>query len=223
MTGSDRHSMPTVLQMVKKAGFAPKTIIDVGVAWGTPELHDPFPDAYLVLVEALPFFEPTIKGIVSRRPGEYHLLALSDEPGRVRFVTHKDKPMMLAGTSIFRPERAGGDLEYDVEVSTLDALLGGRSDLKEPILLKVDAQGADTKIARGGMAFLRRCDFVILELGMNQPMNTLDAAAAVMGQAGFRIYDIASLGYRPLDGALYQIDVAFVRTDSPLAATQGYR
>ena len=44
----------------------------------------------------------------------------------------------------------------------------------------------------------------------------LSDIVAYMVDAGFVPYDIFNLCYRPLDGALAQIDVSFVRKDSAL-------
>ena len=47
------------LQRFKKLGFEPKTVIDIGVATGTPALYRNFPEAYYILIdplrEAIPF------------------------------------------------------------------------------------------------------------------------------------------------------------------------
>ena len=40
----------------------PKTVIDVGVADGTPELYAAFPSAYHVLIDPLPAHEEAMKG-----------------------------------------------------------------------------------------------------------------------------------------------------------------
>ena len=42
---------------LKDNGFNPYTIIDVGVAKGTPDLYDVFPDSFFYLIEPLKEFE----------------------------------------------------------------------------------------------------------------------------------------------------------------------
>ena len=41
-------------------GFQPATIIDVGVANGTPDIYESFPDAYYVLIDAVVEYEEGI-------------------------------------------------------------------------------------------------------------------------------------------------------------------
>src|SRR3954449_6529991 len=61
-----RRTPEAVLAHVKRLGFAPATVIDVGVAYGTPELYDAFPDARFLLVDPLEEYAPAIDGIVAR-------------------------------------------------------------------------------------------------------------------------------------------------------------
>ena len=48
-----RRTAEEVLAHVAATGLRPGTIVDVGVAYGTPELYAAFPDARLLLVETL--------------------------------------------------------------------------------------------------------------------------------------------------------------------------
>ncbi len=48
-----RRSLAEVLAHARARGLRPGTLIDVGVAHGTPELYAAFPDARLLLVEPL--------------------------------------------------------------------------------------------------------------------------------------------------------------------------
>jgi len=75
--------------------FLPGTVIDVGVAWGTPSLYENFPNAYLVLIEALPYFSVYLDRILSKRPGEKHLSGVSDRRVKktVRVQKNAGKPL----------------------------------------------------------------------------------------------------------------------------------
>src|SRR3989442_12701698 len=46
---------------MRKRGFAPATVIDVGAAYGTPALYAAFPDAYHVMIEPLADYEPSLR------------------------------------------------------------------------------------------------------------------------------------------------------------------
>jgi hypothetical protein len=56
----------------------------------------------------------------------------------------------------------------------------------------------------------------LIEINAGAPL--LDEALSFMRGAGFVAYDILEIHRRPLDGAMNQIDILFLREDSPLRA-----
>src|SRR5437868_5255455 len=74
----DSRTMEGFLSHVKRLGFEPRTVVDVGVAYGTPPLYTTYPDAYFFLFEPVAEFEPHLKSVLNTVRGEYHLCALSD-------------------------------------------------------------------------------------------------------------------------------------------------
>src|SRR5579885_3625629 len=66
---------------IKRLGFTPRTIVDVGVAYGTPSLeshslYEAFPESYFILIEPLKEFEPYMREILKKYRGEYFLTAV---------------------------------------------------------------------------------------------------------------------------------------------------
>lgn len=47
----------------------------------------------------------------------------------------------------------------------------------------------------------------------------VDETVAYMAARGFRVYDVCTFFRRPLDNALWQMDMVFVRATSPLMAS----
>ncbi len=68
--------------LIRGLGFQPKTIIDVGVASGTPALYRTFPDCYFLLIEPLKEFESDLIAILKRYPGSYVLAAAGSSSGQ---------------------------------------------------------------------------------------------------------------------------------------------
>src|SRR6185437_10394420 len=66
---------------LRRLKFRPATIIDVGVAEGTPDLYEAFPKAYLMLIEPVAEFFGDITQILAARPGVHVPAALGNEPG----------------------------------------------------------------------------------------------------------------------------------------------
>ena len=201
---------------LKDNGFEPATVFDIGVAWGTPPLYAAFPDAYYYLFEALPMFEATIKNIVQKHRGEYQITALSDQKGE-KTIYVGPNAIDQAGTSIYHDQEKTAGAQVEISLDRLDSVMAGKT-FETPALVKVDAQGADVAIVRGGVETIRKCDLVILELGMfpfSNKENQVANAISVMASIGFAPYEFMSLRPRPYDGALGQLDVAFVKEDGP--------
>jgi len=60
----------------------------------------------------------------------------------------------------------------------------------------------------------------LLEIYEGAPL--LHEALCFMAAEGFRAYDVCTLYRRPLDHALWQMDMIFVRSDSSLVAFKRY-
>lgn len=217
LTRRGQRSFEEFVGFVKAQGFAPGTVIDVGVCYGTPELQQGFPEAYHILFEPVAELEGRMKALTRKYRGEYHMLALGDRPGSFPMNVRAGaiEGASLAVTAASRSVRM-------VPVDTLDRVLGPR-DLAGPILLKTDCQGFDLKVVQGGQAFLARVDLVVMEVNLFHPagdasLGDFGAIVGFMRAQGFSVYDILSYQTRPFDGALGYVDLAFVRTEGRFRA-----
>lgn len=207
--------MPESLAQLKSAGFQPRTVIDVGVAHGTPPLYDAFPDAYFFLFEPVSDFERDIQGVLKTIRGEYQLCGLGETSATTKIFV----PQAAVGASLMHSGIAASDPHLrTVSVRTLDEVFAKRT-IEQPILLKTDCQGGDLAVIRGGRDFIAKCDVIIMEVGMFRywSAKTPDFADTIveMKALGFVPYDFFDYMPRPHDGALGQLDVVFVKDEGP--------
>jgi hypothetical protein len=104
----------------------------------------------------------------------------------------------------------------------MDALVA-RTSFGWPELIKLDLQGAEMIALRGGSECLRHAQALLLELSfirLQQGTPLVDEVIAFLRERAFRVYDIAGLWHRPLDGALAQGDFLFLREGHPLLADE---
>lgn len=195
-----------------KLGFNPHTVIDVGVEKGSPELYDAFPNSYFLLIEPLKEFELKMKSILTEVRGTYLVAAAGAQSKQVTFNVHKNH---LAGSSLYKetmgPEEDG--YEITVPMIRIDDIIKER-EIIGPYLLKVDVQGAELDVLEGFQEGLRETEVVVLEVSMFQFLKGAPQFHEViffMKNHGFVAYDIILLSNRPLDDALGQIDVVFVK------------
>ena len=129
----------------------------------------------------------------------------------------------LDGSTLWgQAEKRAGSLTSDfrkVSVETLDGLAGQGKIVEAPDLAKLDVQGFELEVLKGATKALRGTSMFILEVSLfefwkGQPI--LAEVVAFMDQHGYVLYDVPGVYRRRLDGALGQVDFAFVPRSSSL-------
>jgi FkbM family methyltransferase len=211
---SPRASLAGALRQLRALEFTPQTVIDVGVASETPELYEAFPEVNFLLIETLAEFEPFLKNICRRHKAQYVLAAAGEACGRAILNVHVNQ---LDCSSLLK-EAEGASVDgvpREVPVVTIDQVCSEKG-LKGPYLIKIDVQGAELKVLEGATRILEETEAVILEVTLFGTMiggPQLADVVAYMKDRRFVVYDAWGFLYRPYDGALAQLDMAFVRQD----------
>ena len=207
-----RCSLEAPLKQVKKTGFSPAVVIDVGVADGTAPLYEMFPEAKFILIEPLEEYRPFLDGIVGALgDAEYLIAAAAGETGSVTVNVHPD----LVGSSMYlecEDTDVNGVLRT-VPAVRLDEVCAERG-LEGPYLIKIDVQGAELDVLAGADRILEDTEYVLLEVslfGFFVDGPQFYDVVSFMKDRGFVAYDIIGHNYRPLDGALAQVDMVFVK------------
>jgi len=204
-------TMETFLAFIRNLGFFPETVIDVGVAFGTFPLYETFPDAFMLLVEPIQEWEQALKSICRKYKGDFIIAAAGNRPGKSVINVHED----LTCSSVLK-EIEGSSVDGSpriVRVITLDQICREKNTTG-PYLIKIDVQGAELSVIDGAEGTLQETEVIILEVSLFKTMSTNPEIHDVLGymkKKGFVTYDIFGYRYRPLDGALGQVDIAFVK------------
>ena len=198
-----------------RLGFRPQTIIDVGVAGGTPELYTAFPDAQLILVEPVEEFSEGIAQILARRRGVHIRAAAWSSEGELELRVEPDggygsshyprHPIEKLSESV-TPRR--------VPTTTIDRIIASHT-FPEPFGLKIDTEGAELEVIRGAAATLERTLFVIAEVSVlhNRFKGSYSFAQfiAAMDQAGFEVCDVLGIGRCRSSTHVNYLDLLFQR------------
>jgi len=209
-----RSSLRGILQQARNVGLLPATVIDVGAAYGSfaLECHIIFPDARYILIEPLGEYRAYLESVTEKIPNsEYVLAAATAESGEIVINVHPD----LVGSSLYREDEDSdvNGVPRTVQAIELDSLLGaGR--IKPPFLLKIDVQGVELDVLSGSEKILRGTEYLILEVSFFKFFEggpRFHEVVSFMNSKGFVAYDIYGLAYRPLDKALSQVDISFVK------------
>lgn len=208
-----RNSLLGALRQIRDpCNFSPQTIVDVGAAFGdwSKLCLKVFPDAQYFLFEPLTEFAGVLKRFADEFENVTYLeLAVGSRKGDIVINVHED----LVGSSILKETE--GSLSdgqaREVPIVTLDQAL---KDLSGPYLIKIDVQGTELEVLTGAEKVLKDTEYIILEVSLFQSMINAPQLFDVikfMKERGFVVYDIISLLYRPIDKALSQADMAFVK------------
>jgi FkbM family methyltransferase len=212
-----RNNMADFLSMIKdNIKYYPEIILDVGVANGTPELYEIFPQSKFILFEALEEFVPKMEEYKNKyKDMHIEICALGSEENEIEINVHPD----LVGSSIYieNEDSNVNGVKRKVPLRTLNSFQNKYNFIDKSILLKIDVQGAELDVIRGADKILSYIDVIILEVSLfdffDNNIQFIDILK-YMDEIGFVPYDIFGFSNRPYDSALAQVDIAFVKKDS---------
>lgn len=213
--GRNRPSFPleeAAYRRLSNQGFSPRCIIDVGAYEGnwTRLARRVFTDVPVIMVEPQASKKVHLNRVANELPKTTYVQALlTSQSGQENTFFE-----METGSSIF-PENSNVARKATHLVSqTLDEIAVG---IGSPIMLKIDVQGAELEVLKGGESTLRECEVVQLEVAVasyNSGAPTILEVLEFMDARGFRPFDISG-ETRHGGGSLVQIDLLFAPDGSP--------
>ena len=218
--GDPNRNFSEFIAHVEGLGLHFKTVIDVGVAFGTNSLYTALPHAHFHLVEPVPAMKVELERIARRVKATIHHVAAGSVDGVMAFNVHPD----TSGSSALN-QVEGTAFDGDavtVPVRRLDSIIG--SDVQKPVLLKIDTQGFELEVLAGASNILKDIDLIIIECSFHEFRHGAPEILSIMkkmDELGCAPYEILEGHYRPVDNALAQVDVAFVPKDSFLRSNKG--
>jgi FkbM family methyltransferase len=207
-----RRTMDAVIAHYRRLGLAPTTVIDVGVAAGTPLLYEGFRDAELLLVEPLEEWRGQMEAATAGRRAPTHvtIAAAGAQAGEIEIAVHR-APVC----SSMLGQRLGDSDQprRTVPLQRLDDI-AQRAGVRGPYVIKADVEGAELEVLKGAPRLLAETELVLLEVSLFAHIDGAPQFADVvawMREHGFVVGDFYDGHNRPLDDSLAIIDIAFVQ------------
>ena len=196
-----------MIGLLKRIGWAPNSVLDVGGFKGnwTREIQQAYPAATYTVIEPNP--HPELRTLNAR----VYYDVLSDTAKSVNWYS-----TLGTGDSLYKeltPQYASVS-PTSRTTTTLDALFPTESF----DFVKLDCQGAELDVLRGGSRVLGEAEVLLMECSFAGRYNLNAPTFAEYIQTA------ESLGFAPLDivehhriaGLLFQVDLVFLRKSSPL-------
>ena len=186
----------------KQYNYSPKNILDIGALDGrwTICLSQIFKEANFLMVEA----NEEMKNILDKTGFNYVICALSDDVKKANYF----KLPGNAGNGLYFEKNSVNSKITKVKTETLNSILDTNYTYN---IIKLDVQGSELDILRGGMTFLKKADFVLTECSLveyNVGAPLFDDQLNFFEKNNYKFFDIIDLLYDK-KGQLIQIDVLF--------------
>ena len=211
-----RNNETMRLEDVDKLGIHPKAILDIGAHTG--QFHSwakrVWPDVGIFMIEANKLHESTLDRLAMMNGDNYLIAALGDEEREVTFYTRSDKPH-TEGNSYYK-EHNYWDIpqlvqETKVTLQKLDNLFENDAVFD---IIKVDTQGSEIDILKGGKDLVSKAQAIILEVSFieyNEGAPTAEETIDYMNEIGFE--ERMSLGEHYDGETIVQKDLLFTNKE----------
>lgn len=195
---------------LRRLGFHPRAILDVGCHhghWSSLAAHV-WPQAEHLMIDG----EEDCREHLLKKPFPFEI-ALLDSVSREADY-HRCTSGCTEGNGLYKENGVAPFETVKRQTKTLDEVVGD----KTYDFIKMDCQGGELNVLAGGGRTVSRAHAVQMETQLQDydegAPRIIDVMAA-MAQAGFRAYDLTDMHYNSR-GMLLQVDVLFLRQDSPL-------
>ena len=187
-----------------------KTVIDVGVLNGTPELIKVFNDCKHVLVEPVDSFHENIIKVYNDHDIEFDLIkkACSNKIGKneLRVFNHMTEDDYPTGSTLItrneKRENNRAEIQItEVDTTTLDDLC---KSYLGPFVIKIDVDGHEFEILKGSGNCLEHTYLFVIEAWTSRIEETI----RILSDKGFALWDITDFCYTRAQ--MSQVDLVFL-------------
>jgi len=190
-----------------KHNFTPSKILDIGAHVGDwyKTIKTIYPNSEVLSIEA----NPNCTTQLSRTNPNSMILCLGKEEGTTKFYINVSDPY-CTGASMYKEQTEfyDGSTGVTLPVATLDSLN------QQFDFIKMDVQGAELDIIKGGENVIKNATILQLELAMldyNEGAPKASEIISYLYNLGFNLFDIGSFYF--WDKKLNQSDMFFVNRE----------
>lgn len=210
-----RQSKLNGLINLKRSGFNPNFVIDVGAQTGTPELYNTFPNSSHIFIEPVNECLEALNKIAETLDSVNIInCAVSNFNGESNISLTDSKQYSSIDDVI-------GSENRTIEVRTIDSICE-EFKISGQVLLKIDVDGPEVKVLQGSKSLLKQGCVIVIEASMADEKPRFSPVVDYLSSYGYEVYDIVDPLYRQSDWHLWQVDLIFIKKDSSLWGPKTY-
>lgn len=199
---------------LKKMGFTPHHIVDVGANHGTwtREALRYFPEAHYTLLEPQIWLKKSFQDILDCNPKvQFYPVGAGEKDGTFQF-TIVDRDDSCSFRYSQEEAKAAGFKQIEIPVVTLNGLLSN-SELPVPDIIKIDAEGLDIAVLKGASNFFGKTEIFMVEAGVvNKSFNnSFLKLLNFMDENNYRLFDITDINRPFQPQVLWLVELVFVK------------
>lgn len=207
------------LLRVKDTGFQPNSVLDIGAYIGkwSQAASVAFPEAKYLMLEAQPEAHEYLTKLKNYDPEKFDFeITLLGEENKASVPFFQTlTPAGSTGSSMYPEQTDFPQRQLNLNMQRLDEITNARPDQTFD-LIKLDVQGAELDVLKGGTETLRNAHFLVVETSLfpyNAGAPLFAEVIQFLAEYGFMVMDIFQ-PVRDANGLLFQADMIFVRESS---------
>lgn len=203
---------------IRNAGIS--TVIDIGANAGqfSSAIHEVLPNARIYAFEPLPTcYRELTRHFASVPTFQAFEVALGEESAKIPFhqngFAESSSPLVMARLHEEAFPWTARTTEIEVDVRPLDSFRS-QMELTERVLVKIDVQGFEDRVLRGGKQVIEAADYVFVETSfapLYEDQASFECVHDLMIDYGFRLAGFMDQLEDSKDGRILQGDAIFVR------------
>ena len=216
---------PSFFECLKRLDYEPRHVVDVGANRGnwTRTAMKYFPGVRYTMFEPQEKMRLEVADLLIHPGVEFHCMGAGPANTTMRLTQHeRDDSHTFALTP--RQAEEFGYPQVEVPVVALDDFFKGKN-LPKVDILKIDAEGWDLEVLKGAEKTAQSADIVLMEASVLNTVfpNSVVQVVVAMSRLDFILFDITDLNRTEKHGALWLVELAFVKKDGLLRkAVQSY-
>ena len=223
LTSMPFYDMYRHIANLKKLGFNPDLIIDVGACFGqwTENVHPIFPQAAFIMIEPQSTQQHYLQKLTHKLSNTSLEFALVGDTEKESV----DFYQMGTGSSMYPENSDHAREKLSLKMETIDCIIKQKYRMPNNCFIKLDVQGAEIDVLKGAAEVLKKTEFVLLEistLNYNQRAPQFAEVIIYLKSIGFVLFDICD-ERRMRNEVLYQTDMIFAQESSPIRQSVDFK